>query len=157
MTPVEQKDRFRHKSKLGRVESSNQIISTQIIGLKSQGSNVRIIPLSGTLEQLDWSLVGKIQVVAVDRLWEHIPIVMRLLSEFNGKHEADQHCIDFRWLALRECCYCFDVTICLNGFSWSQFNIFLKLATPSSLIEGQTSGPFQQKQESFFHFGLFII
>ncbi|GKG49070.1 hypothetical protein Tco_0515522, partial [Tanacetum coccineum] len=28
-----------------------------------------------TLEQLDWSLVGKIQVVAVDRLWEHIPTV----------------------------------------------------------------------------------
>ncbi|GJX36476.1 hypothetical protein Tco_0248033 [Tanacetum coccineum] len=27
------------------------------------------------MEQLDWSLVGKIQSVAVDRLWEHIPLV----------------------------------------------------------------------------------
>ncbi|GKG01096.1 hypothetical protein Tco_0305801, partial [Tanacetum coccineum] len=66
-------------------------------------------PLSGTLEQLDWSLGGKIQVVAVDRLWEHIPIIdmakrkveietlgecideIDKLAELIGKHEADQH------------------------------------------------------------------
>ncbi|GJZ03595.1 hypothetical protein Tco_0536870 [Tanacetum coccineum] len=29
----------------------------------------------------DWSLVGKIQVVAVDRLWEHIPIVGLMIVE----------------------------------------------------------------------------
>ncbi|GJX66912.1 putative ribonuclease H-like domain-containing protein [Tanacetum coccineum] len=38
-------------------------------------------PPSGTLEQLDWSLVGKIQVVAIDRLWEHIPIVGLMIVE----------------------------------------------------------------------------
>ncbi|GJQ99196.1 hypothetical protein Tco_0522181 [Tanacetum coccineum] len=66
-------------------------------------------PLSGTLEQLDWSLVRKIQVVAVDRLWKHIPISDMVkyeveietlgecvdeidkLAELIGKHEADQH------------------------------------------------------------------
>ncbi|GKA84272.1 hypothetical protein Tco_0805867, partial [Tanacetum coccineum] len=37
--------------------------------------------VSNTLEQLDWSLVGKIQVVAVDRLWEHIPIVELMVVE----------------------------------------------------------------------------
>ncbi|GJR15792.1 putative reverse transcriptase domain-containing protein [Tanacetum coccineum] len=38
-------------------------------------------PLSGTLEQLDWSLVGKIQIVDVGKLWEHILIVRWMTVE----------------------------------------------------------------------------
>ncbi|GJS33378.1 hypothetical protein Tco_0531760 [Tanacetum coccineum] len=38
-------------------------------------------PPFGTLEQLDWSLIGKSQVVAADRLWEHIPIVGLMVVE----------------------------------------------------------------------------
>ncbi|GJZ98976.1 hypothetical protein Tco_0671527 [Tanacetum coccineum] len=76
-------------------------------------------PLSRTLEQLDRSLVGKIQIVDVGKLWEHIPIVGWMIvenkrcgelrigtnlmdkvsvvvglnkpTELIGKHEADQH------------------------------------------------------------------
>ncbi|GJR28693.1 hypothetical protein Tco_1104925 [Tanacetum coccineum] len=33
------------------------------------------------MEQLDWSLIGKSQVVAADRLWEHIPIVGLMVVE----------------------------------------------------------------------------
>ncbi|GJZ22501.1 hypothetical protein Tco_0559540 [Tanacetum coccineum] len=33
------------------------------------------------MEQLDWSLVGKTQVVAVDMLWEHIPTVGLMVVE----------------------------------------------------------------------------
>ncbi|GJT26298.1 hypothetical protein Tco_0906573 [Tanacetum coccineum] len=38
-------------------------------------------PLSGTLEQLDRILVGKIQIVDVGKLWEHIPIVGWMIVE----------------------------------------------------------------------------
>ncbi|GJY45276.1 hypothetical protein Tco_0434339 [Tanacetum coccineum] len=38
-------------------------------------------PLSGTLEQLDRSLIGKIQIVDVGKLWEHIPIVGWMIVE----------------------------------------------------------------------------
>ncbi|GKD98458.1 hypothetical protein Tco_1382355, partial [Tanacetum coccineum] len=38
-------------------------------------------PLFGTLEQLDRSLVGKIQVVGVNMMWEHILIVGLMVVE----------------------------------------------------------------------------
>ncbi|GKG32635.1 hypothetical protein Tco_0430145, partial [Tanacetum coccineum] len=49
-----------------------------------------------TLEQLDWSLVGKIQVVAADRLWEHIPIVGLMVVENKrcGEWWIDTHLLD---------------------------------------------------------------
>ncbi|GJS79121.1 reverse transcriptase domain-containing protein [Tanacetum coccineum] len=47
---------------------------------------------TGTLEQLDWSLVGKIQVVAVDRLWEHIPITDMVKREV--EIETVGECVD---------------------------------------------------------------
>ncbi|GJR89452.1 hypothetical protein Tco_0213463 [Tanacetum coccineum] len=53
------------------------------------------------MEQLDWSLVGKTQVVAVDMLWEHIPTVgLMVLKNKNvvigrtdgeGVDEIDKH------------------------------------------------------------------
>ncbi|GJT12807.1 hypothetical protein Tco_0859849 [Tanacetum coccineum] len=51
-------------------------------------------------------------------------------TELTGKHEADQHC--------------------LNGFRESQFKHNPKLVTPSSVMEGQASGPFFTEQESLF-------
>ncbi|GJW59714.1 hypothetical protein Tco_0109049 [Tanacetum coccineum] len=38
-------------------------------------------PLSGTLDQLDRSLDGKIQIVDVGKLWEHIPTVEWMIVE----------------------------------------------------------------------------
>ncbi|GKF74047.1 hypothetical protein Tco_0220379, partial [Tanacetum coccineum] len=52
-----------------------------------------------TLEQLDRSLVGKIQIVDVGKLWEHIPIVGWMIVE--NKHcgelrivESSRECVD---------------------------------------------------------------
>ncbi|GKC72783.1 hypothetical protein Tco_1118666, partial [Tanacetum coccineum] len=56
------------------------------------------------------------------------------------------------WKALENDVYCFDVTISLNGFSDS-----LSLVTPSSVIEGQTSGPFSTEARIILPCGLFII
>ncbi|GJU89975.1 zinc finger, CCHC-type containing protein [Tanacetum coccineum] len=93
------------------------------------------------MEQLDRSLVGKIQIVDVGKLWEHIPIMGWMIVENKrcgelriGKHEADQHwfnlllkifcytvlthkSINFSWKALENDINCFDITISLNGFS----------------------------------------
>ncbi|GJZ72775.1 putative reverse transcriptase domain-containing protein [Tanacetum coccineum] len=53
--------------------------------------------LSGTSGKLDWSLVGKIQVVAVDRLWEHIPIMGLMVTDMVKREveiEIVGECID---------------------------------------------------------------
>ncbi|GKG00248.1 hypothetical protein Tco_0301938, partial [Tanacetum coccineum] len=44
----------------------------------------------------NWSLVGKIQVVAVDRLWEHIPIVGLMVVENKrcGERWIDTYLLD---------------------------------------------------------------
>ncbi|GJT88451.1 hypothetical protein Tco_1070168 [Tanacetum coccineum] len=53
--------------------------------------------------------------------------------------------IDFSWKALENDVYCFDVQNQLNGFRGSHFNIFLSLLLHPQVIEGQKSGPFQQR------------
>ncbi|GJZ52013.1 hypothetical protein Tco_0606528 [Tanacetum coccineum] len=47
------------------------------------------------MEQLDWSLVGKTQVVAVDMLWEHIPTVGLMVVENKrcGERWIDTLCL----------------------------------------------------------------
>ncbi|GJU38370.1 hypothetical protein Tco_1191327 [Tanacetum coccineum] len=53
-------------------------------------------PPSGILEQLSWSLVRKTQVVAADRLWEHIPTVGLTVVENKrcGERWIDTHLLD---------------------------------------------------------------
>ncbi|GJU62449.1 putative ribonuclease H-like domain-containing protein [Tanacetum coccineum] len=48
------------------------------------------------MEQLDWSLIGKSQVVAADRLWEHIPTVGLMVVENKrcGVRWIDTHLLD---------------------------------------------------------------
>ncbi|GJU25653.1 hypothetical protein Tco_1164274 [Tanacetum coccineum] len=83
-------------------------------------------PLSGTLEQLDWSLVGKIQVVAVDRLWEHIPIVGLMVVEnkrYGERSELVKRDIEIATVDV-EC-----VMRLISGQVVDQFNIRNKFAT----------------------------
>ncbi|GJX75521.1 hypothetical protein Tco_0314116 [Tanacetum coccineum] len=62
----------------------------------------------------------------------------------------------FQLEALENDVYCFDDTIrLLNGSDGSQFNIFLKLVTPSSGIKGLKSGPFSKLRQRIFFMSTF--
>ncbi|GJV14146.1 hypothetical protein Tco_1359469 [Tanacetum coccineum] len=86
-------------------------------------------------QSAEWSSAGD-HVVAVDRLWEHIPIVGLMVVE--NKRCGEQWIVEIKTVG--ECVYEIDKLAELIGDVNSTYS--LSLVTPSSVIEGQTSGPF---------------